>query len=350
MAQILDCIKHLDGQAVKNAGYHGAIRYLRKEGTSIVVPIDGDERRSLLAAGRSVAYVYQHVQSGGSYGSNSRVCQGRAAGQHDAQWALSQVPQGAGVRAIYGVTCDYDVPSTDFSKIIDYARGWCDVLGVLRVGVYGKDTVLQALKTAGVASWFWQTAAWSGGRVFAGRHLFQRVGYVNVGGVQCDVNDCSGADWGQEGADMAIDQADVDKICWGVKSQILQADNYRQFGDNRNPGDCLTEAARSSVAAAQGISQAHVKLDAITGTLATVVQHVTNDPDITADALQQMINTAIANAAPSIAASIAHQTTQALEPELVDLLSQDNEDEASTTASKVLDLISQRLAAAASNV
>ena len=345
MAQILDCSAgHLNGVAVRDAGYDGVIRYLRKEGSSSVVPIDTGEHQSLIDAGRSVAYIYQHVQSGGSYGSNSRVTKGRDAGVHDAQWALSQVPAGAQLRAIYGVTVDYDAPSSDFAKIIDYARGWCDVLGVGAVGAYGKDTVLQALKDAGVVTWFWQTAAWSGGRKFSARHLYQKVGYVNVGGIQCDVNDCSGSDWGQEGGgDMPLDATDINNIVYAMKYRVIKSGDFREFGDNRNPGDCLLESARSSVAAAQGVTVLNTKMDSVL----TVMSQILNDPDITSAQLQEMINTSIVNAAPSIAAQVAAQTAASLRTDLIELLQEDNSDQAEQVTDMFLQKLVERLTASA---
>jgi hypothetical protein len=290
MQRILDCASgHLDGAAVRAAGFDGAIRYLKKEGSSLVVPIDARERLSLLAAGRSVAYVYQHVQSGSKWGSLSRVTQGRDAGFHDAQWALTQLTSvGGQLRAIYGVTCDYDVPPSDIPGIIEYARGWCDVLGKLRVGVYGKDTVLHALKNAGVASWFWQTTAWSGGRTFPGRHLFQKVGYVSVGGVQCDVNECSGSDWGQEVAeedDMAMDQTQFNKMM-----DAYYDSQVSPFNSSLNLKSATFAGAQW---AGEGLNQAKANGEALTTNQQVVLAAIAEDNnqvDMTSEQVQLLLN------------------------------------------------------------
>jgi len=181
---------------VRAAGYAGAVRYLRKEPyqgtTSTVVPINVAEYNSLASAGCGVAFVYEHIKP-------NRSREGRAAGVHDGQWALARALEIVPVydlRCIYGAV-DYDAPGSDFPGIIEYARGWNDVLNVQRTGMYGKKTVLDALKVAGVASRFWQTVAWSGGARFADANLYQHAGYVNVGGVQCDASDILKPDWGQ---------------------------------------------------------------------------------------------------------------------------------------------------------
>jgi hypothetical protein len=330
MAEILDCAgAHLNGQAVKNADYHGAIRYLRKEGSSSVVPIDVAEAKSLRDAGRSIAFVYQHVSKG-------RVAQGFAAGAHDATWAWTEARKVSNdVRAIY-FAVDYDAPSSDYPKILEYARGFGSVIGVDRVGAYGKYVLLAYLRPFGAVSWYWQTVAWSGGAHFNGAHLYQKVGYVSVGGVQCDVNDCLSDDWGQEGGgSMALTITDLDQIVYNIKARIFQADNYREFGDNRNPGDCLKESARSSLAAAQGIAVVGTKVDA----LLTITTAIANDPDVTAEMLQGMINTAVTSAAPAIAAQVASQAAASLRTDLIELLQEDNSDQ----AEQVTDLFMQKL-------
>lgn len=49
----------------------------------------------------------------------------------------------------------------------------------------------------GTATWAWQTGAWSGGNVDPRIHIYQRIGGVIVGGVECDVNEARQPDFGQ---------------------------------------------------------------------------------------------------------------------------------------------------------
>jgi hypothetical protein len=106
MAQILDYSFGYPGAIyVQRLGYVGVIRYLRKEGTSRVQPITAAESADMLAYGLAVALVYQHV-------TKSRPTQGRAAGRHDAEWALAQAREvGIEPRCVY-LSVDFDaVPS-----------------------------------------------------------------------------------------------------------------------------------------------------------------------------------------------------------------------------------------------
>lgn len=80
-----------------------------------------------------------------------------------------------------------------------YADGWASVLGHGLCGPYGEHDVVARCWSRGFA-WAWQCRAWSGvptARMFEERHLFQQVGTVNAGPVQCDVNDVNKKDWGQ---------------------------------------------------------------------------------------------------------------------------------------------------------
>lgn len=190
--QILDYSAGYPGaRAIRDAGFGGVIRYLRKEGTSRVRPITAAELADMRAHGLSVALVYQAV-------STSRVLAGRDAGAHDARWALAQaaaigVPE---PRAIYFAADRDIVGETQIVSVLAYLDGAASVLGRSRVGIYGEaDVVARAVPEH--AAYGWQTAAWSGGRRTVDAHLFQRIGQPVVGGIACDVNDVLKPDFGQ---------------------------------------------------------------------------------------------------------------------------------------------------------
>lgn len=181
-------------RAVRDAGHGGVIRYLRKEGTSRVRPITSAELADMRAHGLAVALVYQAV-------STSRVTEGRAAGQHDARWALAQAAAiGAPEPRCVYFAVDFDAQP---GAADEYFRGAADVLGVARVGGYGSWRVLTHLRGAGLIAWAWQCYAWSPGHnkdpntYAAGAHLFQRLGQVTVGGTLVDINDVLKPDFGQ---------------------------------------------------------------------------------------------------------------------------------------------------------
>jgi hypothetical protein len=92
---------------------------------------------------------------------------------------------------------DYDAPEKDQPAIDAYFRGVASVIGLARTGVYGGYWPLSRLKDAGLATWFWQTDAWSGSNRLAGRHLHQHAATIRIGGVSCDKNTALVADFGQ---------------------------------------------------------------------------------------------------------------------------------------------------------
>lgn len=238
--QVLDYSRgYPGGTAIRAQGYGGAVRYLRKEGSSEVRPLTAAEVDDFHAHGLDLGLFYQHVL-------RDRPTQGRAAGQHDARWALEQAALvGVNVRSIT-MCVDFDAtPST----VADYFRGVVDILGLERTGGYGSYRVLRYLFDQELIHYGHQTAAWSGGQREPRAHLFQRVGSVTVGGIDCDVNDVLQADWGQEGWEDDVSAPEV----WGY--DIVSGSGYHA---NAETWLWTTRAATERI---------EVKLDALAGTL-----------------------------------------------------------------------------------
>jgi hypothetical protein len=129
--------------------------------------------------------------------------------------------------------------------------------------------VLDRARDAGVASWFWQTAAWSRGRRTTA-HLFQHVGTVNVGGIACDINDVLSDDWGQHNAEE--DMPSIQEIVDAIKTQVLAGD--WRFEDNRNPIDMQRQAVATGFQNAQKLDALMAKLDALSATVSDDEQKV----------------------------------------------------------------------------
>jgi len=68
---------------IKNAGYSGAIRYLRKNGASSITYLTGTERTDFANTGLDLGLIYEAP-------SGNRMLDGYAAGRDDAFWALEQ--------------------------------------------------------------------------------------------------------------------------------------------------------------------------------------------------------------------------------------------------------------------
>lgn len=249
MSEVLDYSAGFPGaQAIKDAGYPGAVRYIgfpdrRKCATA-------SELRDFNRHGIGMALVFEDDAADWRGG---RPAGRRAATLGRAHATAIGFPLG---RPVY-LAIDQDVVNTgEFETMLDYLRGANEVIGAALTGVYGEADVIDRARDAGVASWFWQTAAWSRGRVAGGLHLYQHVGTVRVGGVDCDENAVIQQDWGQHnGGDMATAQ----EIAAAVMTELYNA----RFEGNRNIFDMGVENVRQSFAirggvAALGDDEAHI--------------------------------------------------------------------------------------------
>lgn len=258
---------------IKRAGYSGVIRYLKKEGSSLVKPIVKTEYDDMLAHGLDVAFVYQHLRK-------SRVTEGFTAGVHDAVWAFQQAESvGANPRAIY-FAVDFDASFTQYEAIANYMLGAAQVIGHNRVGVYGKYNLISYLFNRDLITWGWQTYAWSTGHnqhpsTYNPRaHLFQQLSQVVINGISCDVNDVLRADYGQTpnpNPPSVTDYIEED----GMKTFYVRGD---ATGLMDPPHETITwgDAVFLVEASADGLKRRHISPEewiATAATGATVTQH-----------------------------------------------------------------------------
>lgn len=179
------------GAAISAHGYQFVVRYLSDGGPGLPGKLlTAAEYVDLQHAGVAVCCNWETTAT--------RMLGGNAAGVSDAQKA-SAVCLGLGHppdRPIY-FSADFDAAPGQQGTLDDYLRGVASVIGLARVGVYGGYWVVKRCLDSGTAKWAWQTGAWSGGNVDPRIHLYQRIGYVNVNGVECDVNEARQLDFGQ---------------------------------------------------------------------------------------------------------------------------------------------------------
>jgi hypothetical protein len=179
------------GAAIMASGYQFVVRYLSSGGAGLPGKLlTAAEYSDLQRAGVAVVCNWETTAT--------RMLGGRAAGVADAQSAAG-VCQSLGHptdRPIY-FSADFDATPGQQALIDEYLRGAAEVIGLARVGVYGGFWVVKRCLDNGTARWGWQTGAWSGGNVDPRIHLYQRIGYVTVNGVQCDVNEARQLDFGQ---------------------------------------------------------------------------------------------------------------------------------------------------------
>lgn len=154
------------------------MRYVSHDATK---DLDPQELTQLHAFGLGVGLVFE---SGGK-----RALSGFGAGVMDAKWAKARV-KALGLPDTLPVYFAVDFDATDVQKpiVAAYLRGAGSVLLPERVGVYGGYYVVKYADDHGVASWLWQTYAWSGGRVYPRAHIYQYSNGHRLLGVSCDFN------------------------------------------------------------------------------------------------------------------------------------------------------------------
>ncbi|MFI0897055.1 glycoside hydrolase domain-containing protein [Streptomyces sp. NPDC020983] len=172
------------GAALAKAGARFAARYLSHSEGKNLTRAEADD---LAAHGVSCVVVWETTAQ--------RAGAGRAAGIADAK-AAAQQAAACGMpksRPIY-FAVDYDASP---SAVAAYFGGVVSVLGLARTGVYGGYRVVDYLLDHKLASWAWQTVAWSGGRWDARAHIRQYASTVTIAGVSCDKDTAMAADYGQ---------------------------------------------------------------------------------------------------------------------------------------------------------
>lgn len=199
---------HPSPAAITGGGYRFVVRYLSAVGNP--KDITAAECAELRAAGVDVALVWETTAD--------RATAGHDAGAADAQNAIVEADSvGLTGWPIY-FAVDEDLPdyapnsadpAAKLGPVAGYLSGVASVIGTARTGVYGGYWTVARALDAGLVTYAWQAAAWSGSNVDARIHLFQRIAGVTVGGIACDVNEARQAHFGQGphslgGNDMAV--------------------------------------------------------------------------------------------------------------------------------------------------
>jgi Rv2525c-like, glycoside hydrolase-like domain len=128
----------------------------------------------------------------------NRALSGYAAGVADATTAKAAAARlGFPATCAIYFACDFDALVTEYPAIDGYLQGAASVLGLVRVGVYGHNRLVAHCRTAGTATWLWQTYAWSYGVIAAGIHLYQYLNGQTVAGSLVDLDRAYQANFGQ---------------------------------------------------------------------------------------------------------------------------------------------------------
>lgn len=160
---------------VRSVGASAVIGYVSPEPAKNLT-----DPQQYLDAGIDVALVWED--------SATNALGGSSQGQSDAMRALAQAKAlGYPDACTLYFAVDFDVTPAQEPTVQAYIRAAESVVGHARTGVYGGFYPLQSLHGVGLASWYWQTLAWSGGQRFAPACLYQNGQQVFNGGA--DVNE-----------------------------------------------------------------------------------------------------------------------------------------------------------------
>ncbi|MBB6673032.1 DUF1906 domain-containing protein [Cohnella nanjingensis] len=222
MRQGIDCAQPL---TTSTAGKLYALNY--RFAARYLVPADYSWKRltrkeaeAISAAGLQIVSVFET--------SANRPEGGAAAGVKDGIAAYKEaqaIKQPLGTAIYFAV--DYDAKADDFDTIAAYLKAAAAQIPGYSIGVYGSYTVVEAMAKRGVASKFWQTYAWSGGKRSARAEIYQYKNDVNVEGIRLDKNEGNGSEgaWSTvEIAQEAMTAEDANKIikflsaAWGAAS------------------------------------------------------------------------------------------------------------------------------------
>ncbi|MDA8442852.1 MAG: DUF1906 domain-containing protein [Peptococcaceae bacterium] len=181
----MDCATRLtvkSATAVKSAGLIAVGRYLGYKTQSWGKTLTPDEVTAIHAAGLGLFLLWESNPTYAAYFTYAK-------GEADAKLAVEEAdylvaPQG---NTIY-FTVDFDAQPANMSAIIDYFRGVrAGITGRYKVGAYGSYSVLAALQNStGAPDSYYQTYAWSGGKVFAANNIYQYQNSVSIAGIEAD--------------------------------------------------------------------------------------------------------------------------------------------------------------------
>lgn len=185
----IDCAVPLTAEktrAMAAAGMKFACRYL-VPASMAWKRLTREEAELITAAGMKIVSVFQR-------GTND-AAGGAANGQRDGAAALQEaklIGQPEGTPVYFAV--DFDAQPKDFDAIEAYLRSAAKELPGYQVGVYGSYAVVEEMARRGACSHFWQTYAWSKGRLSSVANLHQYRNGQTLAGHQVDLNDGLGGE------------------------------------------------------------------------------------------------------------------------------------------------------------
>lgn len=178
------------GAALRAAGKAAAIRYLLDDGQG-GKGLDASEVADLHAHGVGIVACLEISADGWRGGHDGGVKHGQLAAQ---QMAALGFPAD---RPCY-FCVDRNTTPADYPAVDAYLAGCAQGIGsAARVGVYGEADVVDHCWTAKSAAHFWQTYAWSAGRISPNAEILQYLNGQTLNGAAVDLDRAMVRDYGQ---------------------------------------------------------------------------------------------------------------------------------------------------------
>ncbi len=99
-------------------------------------------------------------------------------------------------RPIY-FACDYDFIEKEQPRLNEYFRGVATILPLERIGIYGGYYVVKRILNADLATYSWQSSAFSAYKKEPRIHIKQIKYNYKINGVDCEINESRKDDYGQ---------------------------------------------------------------------------------------------------------------------------------------------------------
>lgn len=192
MKRGFDCATPLTAMtaaAFASGGFSFSARYLVPSGWKALTKLEAE---LINQAGIDIVSVFETTAD--------RALGGRAAGLADGATAVQvakKVGQPIGSCIYFAV--DFEAKSSQMATVIEYIRAASESTPEYATGVYGSHAVIEAVYAAGACSRFWQTRAWSYGKVSNRANIYQYdCGPQGLGltmnGIGVDLNESFGSE------------------------------------------------------------------------------------------------------------------------------------------------------------
>ena len=206
---------------LKAAGYEFVGRYLvPNSGATAWKALTKDEAQRICDAGLSILCVWETTEN--------RAAAGYSAGCVDGALAQALAREiGMPEDGIIYFAVDYDAQKADFQNIREYLRGARQNSGPWSVGVYGGYKLIEYMALYGACKGFWQTLAWSYGKLSEARTVYQSTAQTSICGVGVDINECAdlraAGIWNYKEEDtVAITKDELDKLLAETRQQTKE--------------------------------------------------------------------------------------------------------------------------------